>query len=142
MSPEENKARVHRMVEELNKRNLAALDEYFAADYVDHSPAPGLPATREGFKQAVTMLFTAFPDFRAIEEDLIAEGDKVVYRGIAQGTHQGEFLGMPPTGKQFTMGEIHIVRLANGQIVEHWEQSDQLGMLQQLGAIPAPGQAG
>ena len=83
----------------------------------------------------------AFPDFHHTVEDLVAEGDKVVPRLTLRGTHQGDFQGLPPTGKQVTFSGINVMRLEDGKIVEHWSIGDTLGMLQQLGAIPAPVQA-
>ena len=82
---------------------------------------------------------TAFPDFHYTVEDEIAEGDKVVVRLTARGTQNGSFLGMPPSGKQATWSEIHIARMSSGKVVEHWVESDTLGMLQQLGVIPPMG---
>jgi predicted ester cyclase len=112
-----------------------------ASDYVDYVIPPGVPPTREGFKQFISMFLAAFPDFHYTIEDEIAEGDKVVNRLTARGTQQGELQGIPATGKQATWSEIHIGRMAGGLLVEHWGSIDQLGMLQQLGVIPTPGQA-
>ena len=141
MSADENKALVHRFVEELsNQRKLEALDAYLAADYRDHVVRPDLPPTRDGFRQLVTRFLAAFPDFHYTIEDEIAEDDKIVQRLTAQGTHQGVLSGIPPTGKRATWTEIHIGRVADGKIVEHWGEIAQLGMLQQLGVIPTPGQ--
>jgi predicted ester cyclase len=88
------------------------------------------------------MYLTAFPDLHLTIEDLIAEGDKVVDRQTARGTHQGTFMGIPPTGKQITVTAMNISRIVGGKIVEHWVELDTLGMLQQLGVVPMPGQAG
>lgn len=130
MSTEANKDLVCRLVAGINQRNLDVTDEVFAEDFVDHDPAPGLPSTREGFKQALGMFIAAFPDLTLHEEDLIAEGDKVVYRGSFTGTQQSDFMGIPASGRQVTCSEIHIVRCANGRVVEHWEAFDTLGLLQ------------
>ncbi|MBI3978014.1 MAG: ester cyclase [Chloroflexi bacterium] len=140
MSVEQNKAILRRIPEEVfNKGNLAIADEIFAADYVEHVPLPpGLPAGLEGLKQFVTIVRSAFPDFHYTIDDVIAEGDQVVFRLTARGTQQGEFMGIPPTGKQATWTEIHIGRAAGGKLVEHWANYDHLGMLQQLGVVPAP----
>lgn len=144
MSPEDNKTIFRRIPEEIiNTGNLARADELIAADYTEHLPLPpGTPSGLAGFKAWWTMFRAAFPDLHYTVEDLIAEGDKVAGRVTVRGTHQGEFLGIPPTGKQATWTEIHIGRFAGGRLVEHWANIDQLGMLQQLGAIPAPGQGG
>jgi len=93
----------------------------------------------EGFKQSFAA--ADLLGLRVTVEDMIAEGDKVVARYVAHGTPQGDFMGIPATGKAFTMTAIDILRFEDGKIAEHWIESDQLGMLQQLGAIPAPGQA-
>ncbi len=142
MSTEENKALYRRYYEALSQRDYARFDEIFAPTYVYH--APGLPdpvAGPEAFKQLVSGYVAAFPDVQPAIEDLIAEGDKVVARLTYRGTHQGEFQGIAPTGKQISMSSIDIVRIADGKIVEEWESPDNLGLLQQLGVIPTPGQA-
>ena len=142
MSLEENKACVRQLYEKVfNRKNLAAIDDYFAADVIDHSLPPGVPGGSEGVKLTIGMFVGAFPDMHLTVEDLIAEGDMVVARWTLRGTHQGASLGMPPTGKQFAMPGVSIVRLSDGKSVEQWVVHDQLGMLQQLGLIPAPAQA-
>ena len=139
MAAEENRALIRRFLEELfNQRDISAIDRYMAADYVDHVVPPGLPPTREGFRQFIGAFFAALPDFHYTIEDVIASEDRVAVRLTAQGTQRGEFMGIPATGKHATWGEMHIGRIANGAIVEHWGQIDNLGMLQQLGVIPTP----
>lgn len=91
---------------------------------------------REGFKQFIKMVRDAFPDFHDTVEDLIAENDKVVLRVTCTGTHKGEFMGVPPTGKQVTVSAIAIYRFAGGKAVEHWNVTDRLSLMQQLGVIP------
>ena len=142
MTPEQNKALVHRMaVEGLEKNNWSIVAETFASDYVDHANrAPGLATGLAGFRQFTTSLRTAFPDLSYTIDDEIADGDKVVQRVTGQGTMKGEFAGMPATNKHATWSEIHISRLKDGKIVEHWGSVDQLGMLQQLGHAPMPAQ--
>jgi len=136
----ENKAISRRVNEEcFNQGNLAVADELLAADYVDHAAPPGLPAGVEGFKQLVAIYRTAFPDLHVTIEDQIAEGDKLATRFTASGAHQGELMGIAPTGKKVTVTGIAIERIVDNKIVEHWLVSDQLGMLQQLGVIPAQG---
>jgi len=143
MSTQENKAVARRIVEEvINKGNLALADELFAANVVDHAAPPGFPPGPEGFKMFFTGFRAAFPDLHDHIDDEIAEGDMVVQRVTAHGTMKGEFAGMPATGKHATWTEIHISRVEGGKFVEHWANIDQLGMLQQLGVIPAPGQPG
>jgi steroid delta-isomerase-like uncharacterized protein len=142
MSIEQNKTNFRRVPEEIfNQGKLELIDEIFAADYVEHVPLPpGMPAGREAVKQFIAMLRAAFPDLHYTIEDELAEGDMVVDRVTVQGTHQGDFMGIPASGKQATWGEIHMGRFASGKLVEHWANQDQLGMLQQLGIIPTPDQ--
>jgi len=137
MTTETNKAIIRRIVEEIqNRDNLALIDELLAPNFVNHTPAPGLPPDREGIKQLLSMFRAAFPDGSMTIEDMIAEGDKVVSRKTYRGTHQGEFLGIPPTGRHITIGLIDIMRLVDGKVVEHWNIGDDLSMLQQLGVLP------
>ncbi len=140
MSVEENKTIERRYMEEVwTKGNLAAVDELVATNYVDHTPMPGASPDLQGLKQFVTVVTAAFPDWQPTIEDMIAEGDKVVVRFRGSGTHKGEFMGIPPTGKQVTMMAIAIHRIAGGKIVENWLQADMLGMMVQLGVVPPPG---
>jgi steroid delta-isomerase-like uncharacterized protein len=142
MSVEENKASVRRFSEEVfNKKKLAAIEEFYAPNLIDHSLPPGVPGGIEGQRQGIAMFLTAFPDLHLTVEDIIAEGDKIVVRMTFRGTHQGAFVGIPPTGKQVTVTEIAILRIANGKAIEQWNNFDELGLMQQLGAIPTPGQA-
>jgi predicted ester cyclase len=141
MSVEENKALVHRAVAAFNQTDFAAADRLFAAHYVDHDRSrAGLPPGPEGIKQAWGMFRAAFPDLRATIEEMIAEGDRVAVRGVIRGTHQGELMGIPPTGRPVSVALIDINRIEGGQLVERWGEADMLGLLQQLGAIRMPGQ--
>jgi predicted ester cyclase len=140
MSTEVNKASMRRFYEEaFNKKNRAAIDEFIDPNQVDHAAPPGTPGGLEGARQTVTMYLTAFPDLYFTVEDFIAEGDKVVARLTVRGTQQGIFMGIPPTGKHAMITAIDINRMAGGKSVEHWLEMDTLGLLQQLGVIPAPG---
>ncbi len=140
MSTEENKAVVRRFVEEVQSHHkLELVDQLFDPSYNDHASGPGMVPGIEGFKQFFGAMLQAFPDFHATIHDQIAEGDKVVTRKTFEGTHKGDYMGAPPTGKQFELGVIDIFRVANGRIVEHWMQGDRLGLMQQLGMIPPPG---
>jgi steroid delta-isomerase-like uncharacterized protein len=133
----ENKALVLRLFEEVwNQGNLAAIDELFAASYVRYDPTAPEAKGLAGFKQFVTMLRTAFPDIHSTPEDLIAEGDKVVARATWRGTHQGEYLGIAPTGKHVAVMGTVTLRIAHGKFQEGWLNMDTLGLLQQLGAFP------
>lgn len=139
MSIEENKTRTRRFYEDVfNQKKLAAIDEFVASTVVDHSLAPGAPAGIEGVRQAISMFVTAFPDLHLTLEDFVAEGGKVMVRWTMHGTHQGASLGMPPTGKRFTLPGISLVRLEGGMTVETWVHYDQMSLLQQLGLVPAP----
>jgi steroid delta-isomerase-like uncharacterized protein len=139
MSPEENKAVVRRFVAEcLNQRNLASFEALIAEDVVNHFAPPGLPTTKEGWRQNFAIFRTAFPDMQWTLDDLIAEGDLVVGRATWRATHIGEFFGIPPTGRRFATTSTHLLRIADGRIVEHWGNGDDVGLLQQLGVIPTP----
>jgi len=141
MSTEENKTVARRLVEEvINTGKLEDAAQYFIPNYVDHATPPGIPPGLDGFKAFFAAFRAAFPDLHYTIEDNIAEGDRVVQRATASGTMKGDFLGMPATGKNATWAEIHIVRVKDGKIVEHWASVDQLGMLQQLGLVPVPAQ--
>ena len=142
MSTEENKAVVRRMYEEWNKRNLAGIWELYAPDYVYHGTGVFPDLDLAAMKQMVPAFWTAFPDEHMVVEDMIAEGDKVAYRFTFRGTHQGDFMGIPPTGKQVSVTGITIDRIKDGKVVESWANYDTLGLLQQLGVIPQMAQAG
>ena len=141
MSTEQNKAMDRRVYEEVwNGGNLAVVDELVAANYVDHDQDPnGTLEGVEGPKQSVTMYRTAFLDVHFTIEDQIAEGDLLVTRWTARGTHQGAFRGIPATGKQAVVTGISISRVADGKFIEGWTNFDALGLLQQLGAVPSMG---
>jgi steroid delta-isomerase-like uncharacterized protein len=139
---EQNKRLVRRDIEEVwNRANYGLVDELVASDYAGHQPRSEANG-REGYRRFFATLRAAFPDLRFTIEDEIAEGDRVVTRWTARGTHEGAFQGIPPTGKPGVVTGITIKRLADGKIVEGWTTVDELGMLQQLGVIPAPSQAG
>jgi predicted ester cyclase len=145
MSTEANKAISRRFLKEIfSQGNLAVADEIIAPDHVDSGPGtlPGLPPGPEGSKQLVTVYRNAFPDVQFTLDEQIAEGDKVVTRFTAHGTHKGELAGIPPTGKSSTVTGMSVDRIVNGKIVESWGIFDQFGMMQQLGVIPVPELAG
>ena len=145
MLTETNKTVSRRFLEEVwNKGNLALLNEIIAKDHVDSGPGtlPGLPTGPEGSKQLVTVYRNAFPDVHFTIDEQIAEGDNVVTRWTAHGTHKGELVGIPATGKSTTVTGIAIDRIVNGKIAESWGIFDQFGMMQQLGVIPVPELAG
>jgi steroid delta-isomerase-like uncharacterized protein len=139
MSAEKNKALVRHFVDEVQSAgNIDALDEICSPDFVNHSAPLGVPSNCEGVKQLTVMFRQAFPDSYFTIEDMMAEGEKVATRKTFHGTHQGEFMGILPTGQQVSMGLIDIVRIADGRVVEHWSMADNLGMMQQLGIVPLP----
>jgi steroid delta-isomerase-like uncharacterized protein len=142
MGTETNKAIVQRYVEEgYNACNMAVIDQLFAADFVNHDPAQPAVRDLQGLKQLIRGQRAAFPDVRTTIEDLVAEGDMVVKRFTVRGTHTGDFNGIPPTGKRFTLKGIDILRFIDGKIQEIWIGYDMLGMLQQLGVMPQPEEA-
>ena len=134
MSLEENKHVIRHFFEGVNARDMTVF-EVFASDAIHHNPFPGTPPGREGNKQGMLILFAAFPDWQTTIEDLIAEGDKVVVRMTQRGTHQGPYFGLAATDKQVAVAGIAIFRLRDGQIVEEWLVTDELGAMQQLGAV-------
>jgi steroid delta-isomerase-like uncharacterized protein len=140
MSTEQNKALFRRFAEQLaTQGNLSVIDELVAPDFVEHEQLPpGVPASREGVKQLFSLLGSGFPDLQITFHDMIAEGDKVVAIMTWSGTHKGEFMGIPATGKRVSFQVIDAVRIADGKLVEHWGQMDMMAMMQQVGAIPAP----
>lgn len=133
-----NLAAANRIYNEfINQGKEEVFDELVSPDFIEHDKTPGLEPTRNGVKQLFRMFRAAFPDLHFRVEDMIASGDKVVARATMQGTQQGEFMGIQPTGKKVEVELIDIFRFANGKIVEHWGVADNLGMMQQLGAMPA-----
>lgn len=134
----QQKTIVRRAFDEVyNQGNLDAVDELVTEDFVARSPSEEIRGP-EGMKQYVSALRAAFPDLHITVDDQFEDGDTVVTRWTARGTHLGPFLGIAPTGKQGSMTGIDIDRIVNGKTVECWTQSDALGLLQQLGAIPSP----
>ena len=131
---EQNKAIMRRIYDEVfNAGNLAVVDEIVATDVIEHE---GDAQGSEGLKQTVTMFRTAFPDLQFSVDDMIAEGDKVASRIMMRGTHKGEFMGIPATGKTVAIEGIDIIRFANGKAVEHWGVFDNAAMMEQLGVAP------
>lgn len=136
MDTDANKALVRRFVHEIFvKGNAGAVDELLAADFTSHT----FPSTGDGradMKAAIERVHGALSDVEFTVEDLIAEGDRVAARVTARATQTGELMGMPASGKRYEIGEIHILRIRDGQLVEHWHNHDALGMMRQLGALP------
>ena len=133
---EQNKALVRRYYEEvLGQGKLHVIDEIASPDFVDHDRG-NETHDRDGAKSFASMAHAAFADVSIEVEDIIAGDDRVVARTTISGTHSGEFMGIPATGRRVTFGCIDIMRCVDGRIVEHWGEGDDLGMLQQLGVIP------
>ena len=142
MATEQSKALISRFNEEVwNKGNLAVIDEVFAGDCVWHSAPPGMPANRDGLRQMIAGFRGAFSEARSTVDEQIAEGDKVAWRWTFEGKHTGELMGIPPTGRRVTFTGVSIDRIVGGRSVERRDSADMLGLMQQLGAIPAPAQA-
>jgi steroid delta-isomerase-like uncharacterized protein len=124
--------------EVMNEGRLDVIDELLADDFVEHEEIPGLEPTREGVKAFFRMYVAAFPDLRFEAEDMLVSGDKVVTRARVTGTHQGEFMGIPATGKRIDIPVIDIIRFGDdGLGREHWGVLDSLKMMEQLGVVPA-----
>ena len=135
MSAEANKAALRRLVDEAyNAGQMSAAGELLAPSFVGHSPV-GDRFGREEWKQGLLMLRTTFPDYRLAIEDVVAEGDRVVWRWTMHGTDEGGLAGRPPTGRRATMHGINIERFEDGRIVESWTASDHTPMLQALGIL-------
>lgn len=145
MSAEENRALARRFWEEVaDQRKLELADELFVSSYVHHDPGlpPEMQQGCDAYMQHLPMFYAAFPDFQLTVQDMIVEGDRVVTRWSFRGTHRGELMSIAGTGRKVGTSGITIQRIADGKIVEGWTLFDTLGMLQQLGVVPSPGQAG
>jgi predicted ester cyclase len=140
MSTEEIRAIARQHMAWLDQRDLDRALEQYTADARCHGFAPEV-LDRVGYKHSMSLLFAAFPDSHFTVDDMIAEGEKVAIRHSLHGTHQGEFQGILPTGKQVTVSAIGILRVVNGEIAESWLNADFLGLMQQLGVVPPPVQA-
>jgi steroid delta-isomerase-like uncharacterized protein len=136
---EQNKALARRVVEEVwNRGNAAVVDETFAEDYTEHNPRPGQDVGIDGYKAGVAMMRSAFPDLHLDLQDVIAEGDRVAIRYTLHGTHEGELMGLPPSGNSVSSDGMVFARVQDDRIVERWGVQDMLTLLQQIGALAAP----
>lgn len=134
----DHEATMRHLYELISAGDIDGFGEHVADEFVEHEETPGFERSKEGVKQMFRMYRAAFPDLRMEAEDVLVSGDKVVVRARATGTHQGEFMGMPATGKSVDVQLIDIIRFGDdGLAHEHWGVLDALGMMQQLGAIPA-----
>jgi steroid delta-isomerase-like uncharacterized protein len=135
MSIEENKKIVRRYQEIYNSNHLDALNEVVSENLLTPRIMPGIPSGIDGAKVAHQIMLTGFPDYQTVIDDLIAEGDQVVARITMTGTHKGNFMGIPATGKRIEFTGIYIARIADGKIVEHWGEEDGVSLLSQLGVL-------
>lgn len=125
------------IIEEVwGKGNTDLIDEMYAENYVDLNPVPGIPGTREGLKMQLAAFRQAFPNLSASVDDMVTEGEKVVVRFSTQGTHTGDLMGVPPTGKTGAVPCITILRLENGKVIEEFSLADMMLLYQQLGLVP------
>jgi steroid delta-isomerase-like uncharacterized protein len=132
----DNKAMVDEFIQAVFTRGeLDAIERYLAPTFVNHDPFPGAGADRDGFRQMARAFRTAFPDWSSRLKELIAEGELVAERFIAQGTHRGEIMGIAPTGRTVSLAGINIFRIKDGKITERWGRLDDLGFMQQLGVV-------
>lgn len=137
-----NKKALRRFYDEaFSKGKLSVVDELTDRNFVDHEPPPpGFKSGIEGLKQVIAAMRTGFPDMAIAVNDMVSRGDKVWALATFTGTHKGSFMDIPPTGKRVSFEAVDIVRFSGGKAVEHWGVTDNVGLLTQLGAIPAPGQ--
>jgi steroid delta-isomerase-like uncharacterized protein len=140
MSTDETREIIRRWAESFSAQGIDNMPALMAPNYRAHQAGMPGPMDRTQHEQFGRAFLQAFPDAEVTVEDLIVEGDTGVIRWTLRGTHQGELMGIPPTGREITNDGIEINRVENGKVVEHWVEMDQMGMLQQLGVIPAPAQ--
>ena len=142
MTLEENKDIAKRFIQEVFvEADPAAVDELASEDFTPHSWGQ-MPPGRDSLKAAQKRVRQGISDARMTVDDVIAEGDKVVVRLTSHGRHVGEFMGMPASGREYAISETHILRITDGKVVEHWRDADMLGLMHQIGALPAPATSG
>ena len=134
MSKEQNLETTKKLGEAVSTGNLEALKGIFSADVIEHDPAPGQGKGPEGFIKFFTMMRTAFPDLKVTVDHIVQDENNLAMAYTIHGTHEGEFMGITPTGKTFKARGMQIGRYENGKIVERWGSSDELGLVKQLGA--------
>lgn len=138
MSRNINQAALEKFAEAANTGNFELFKEVVSPDCVDHDPAPGQVPGPEGYRTCFSQLRTAFPDFRATPDAMVADEDSIALAYTMTGTHNGPLMGIPPTGRKMKIRGVEIFRFKDGKIVERWGSSDELGMLRQLGVMEAP----
>ncbi len=136
-SVEQNEAVIRQVLALIDERNLDEAFDLYALDYIYHGPTGELRG-RDGIRGLWEVFLVGFPDLHSTIEDMVSENDKVVLRWRIEGTHTGEFMGIAPSNKKITLDITEIFRVANGQLVEAWDQFDRLSLMQQIGAIPMP----
>ena len=141
-SANDNQELYRRMTQEaFSKGDLSVIDELLSSDFQEHEPAPGIRPGRDGVKDIVGMMRTAFPDLRVRIDDSFGVGDQLCARATFMGTNTGSFMGNPPTGKSVEWEAIDVIRSKDGRIAEHWGQMDMIGLLTQLGLAEMPAAA-
>lgn len=138
---EENKTLMRRMMMDVwRDGKLESIDNYYADNFVNNTPGPGQSPDLDGLKEFAAMLGTAFSDATITIDDQISEGDRVVTRWSSTNTHSGDFMGIPATGNKVSVTGIDISRVAGGKVVEGWSEADMISLMQQIGAMPGPGE--
>jgi steroid delta-isomerase-like uncharacterized protein len=127
---------VARFYDGINAGNLDVIDELIADDFLEREEFPGISQDKDGVRQFFTIFRTAFPDMRMEAHEVVVDGDLACVRATFSGTHEGDFMGMPPSGKRFAVTGFDMVRIRDGQVIEHWGVMDAMKMMQQLGAMP------
>jgi predicted ester cyclase len=134
-----NKATMQRFYDEVSAGNLGIVDELLSDDLVEHDEFPGIPQSKAGVKQFFEMSRAAFPDLRMVVTQMVEEGDVVMAHGLFEGTNDGSWMGMPPTGRRVSVPIADVVRFGeDGLAIEHWGVTDTGAMMQQLGLVPEP----
>jgi steroid delta-isomerase-like uncharacterized protein len=123
--------------EVMNEGKLEVIDELCSQDFVDHNPLPGTSPDFAGLKDFVTQVRSAFPDIETTAEDILVEGDRLAVRSTIRGTHKGDFMGIPASGKKVEVSNYDFVRFENDQAAEHWGTIDSAALMEQIGATPA-----
>ncbi|MDE0823541.1 MAG: ester cyclase [Dehalococcoidia bacterium] len=131
----ENRALFQEFVNGLNNKDVSFVDRLVDPDFVDHDPAPGQAPGLQGIKDLMQMFFTAFPDLHVTVNRLVADEDTVAGAVTTEGTQDGDFMGIPKSGMKISITELHMMRIANGKMVEHWGVGDGMTMMQQLGVM-------
>ena len=133
---EQNKAVFEKFMSALNAKDMASMESLLADDFMDNDAMPGMAPGKEGMIDMIGMYVNAFPNLNIVVDHWVAEGDLVAGVMTTEGTQTGEFMGMPASSKAFSVREMHMVRVTNGKMVEHWGLANELSMMQQLGAMP------